>query len=87
MKTAEECKKELLSVIENKYKKEFNNIDEELNHAIYVDEENFTSFEVNLETKDIELFKEIIKKYGYLVRYETKSTTNDFMKVLFKIYF
>ena len=87
MKTAEECKKELLSVIENKYRKEFNNIDEELNHAIYVNEERFTSFEVDLETKDIQLFKEILKNHGYLVSQEIESTNDNFSKVSYIIYF
>ena len=87
MKTAEECKKELLSVIENKYRKEFNNIDEDLNRAIYVNEERFASFEVDLETKDIQLFKEIIKNYGYLVSQEIESTNDNFSKVSYKIYF
>lgn len=87
MKTAEECKKELLSIIENKYRKEFNNIDEDLNHAIYVNEERFASFEVDLETKDIQLFKEIIKNYGYLVSQEIESANDNFSKVSYKIYF
>ena len=87
MKTAEEYRKELLSVIENKYRDEFNRMEEDLMTAIHIRHESFIYFEVDLETKDIELFKEIIKKYGYLVSKEVKSATNDFSKILYKIYF
>lgn len=87
MKTAEEYRKELLSVIENKYKDEFNRIEEYLNHAIYIRHESFTSFIVDLETKDVQLFKEILKNYGYSVSQEIESINNNFSKVIYKIYF
>lgn len=87
MKTAEECKKELLSVIACKYQKEFNDIEEDLMTVIYNRQENFTSFSVDLETKDIQLFKEILKNHGYLVSQEIESINDNFSRVFYKIYF
>lgn len=87
MITAEECKRCLLSVVENKYRVEFKRIEEDLMTAIHVRQERFIYFDVDLETKDIELFKEIILKYGFKVIHEVKSAQDNFSKVTYKIYF
>ena len=66
MKSAGYYRNYLLESIENKYATEISIIEDELDNAVKHGN-SYANVEVNIETDEIGLFKEVLRKYDYVI--------------------